>query len=429
MKKEAQVKKRYALLTVLCAFILSGCIINGFVKNESGQGVSDVTMTLSGPKSDSVTTDATGKYQFDDNQNWLPVGTYTVTPAKDGYRFSPSSQTVTITTRDYNGTDTAWPVNNVDFEANRGETTRLTYSDFFPHSHLQSQMAESWCQEVGKRTEGRVTVQYFAGGELLPYDEAYEGIVTGIIDVGTSAVAYTQDRFPVMGAIDLPFGYTSSLAATNAANALYAKLKPEEFDETQVMYFNAHGPGLIHTRNKAVTSLEDIRGLKIRSSGMSAEVMTALGATPVLLPITETYEALEKGVVDGFCYPTEVNQRLDLGEVVDYVIKEPAAAYTTNFFVVMNKAIWESLDAKDQAIITAINQEWAIKHAEAWDSSDKEGMAYFLSQEGNQVIELEATESARWKEAVAPLIDAYAEDLDAKGLDGQAVVDTLRGVE
>ena len=110
-------RKLYLLLTLLSALSLSACIINGYVKNENGQGASDVTMTLSGPKSETVTTDATGKFQFDDKHNWLPVGTYTVTPAKDGYRFFPSRRTVTITTRDYNGTDTAWPVNNVDFEA------------------------------------------------------------------------------------------------------------------------------------------------------------------------------------------------------------------------------------------------------------------------------------------------------------------------
>jgi len=304
--------------------------------------------------------------------------------------------------------------------------TTLTYSSFFPPTHIQSQLAESWCKEVENRTEGRVTVQYFAGQTLTKAKQTYDSIVDGIADVGTSALAYTKGRFPVMGAIDLPFGYPSGLTATNAANALYAKLAPEEFNETQVMYFNAHGPGLIHTRDKAAKSLDDLKGLKIRSTGMSAEVMKALGATPVPMPMPDTYQSLQKGVVDGSCYPVEANKGWKLGEVVDYMTNDLAAAYTTNFFVVMNKSKWESLDAKDQEIITAINKEWAVKHGEAWDSSDKEGMDFFLSQKGNEVVELDAKESARWKEAVAPLIDGYAKDLDAKGLDGKVVVETIR---
>jgi TRAP-type C4-dicarboxylate transport system substrate-binding protein len=305
--------------------------------------------------------------------------------------------------------------------------TTLTYSSFFPPTHIQSQLAEAWCQEVETRTEGRVTVQYFAGQTLTKAKQTYDSIVDGIADVGTSALAYTQGRFPVMGAIDLPFGYPSGVVATNAANALYAKFQPKEFEETQVMYFNAHGPGFVHTREKPAKSLDDLKGLKIRSTGMSADVMKALGATPVPMPMPDTYQSLQKGVVDGSCYPLEANKGWKLGEVVDYATQDLAAAYTTNFFVVMNKAKWDALDPKDQEIISAINTEWAVKHGEAWDSSDKEGLDFFLSQEGNEVIKLDEAESVRWGEAVAPLIENYAKDLDDKGLDGKAVVEIIRG--
>jgi TRAP-type C4-dicarboxylate transport system substrate-binding protein len=92
--------------------------------------------------------------------------------------------------------------------------TTLTYSSFFPPTHIQSQLAESWCKEVEKRTEGRVKVQYFAGQTLTKAKQTYDSIVDGIADVGTSALAYTKGRFPVMGAIDLPLGYPSGSAAT-----------------------------------------------------------------------------------------------------------------------------------------------------------------------------------------------------------------------
>lgn len=301
----------------------------------------------------------------------------------------------------------------------------LTYSNFFPPTHIQSQLSEAWCKEVEKRTEGRVKIQYFAGQTLTKANQTYDSVVDGIANIGTSALAYTRGRFPVISAIDLPFGYTSGVQATAAANALLEKMMPKEFSDTQVMYIHAHGPGMIHTRNKAVNKLEDLKGLKIRSTGTSAEVVKALGGTPVPMPMPDSYQSLQKGVVDGSAYPLEANKGWKLGEVVDYVTMAYPAAYTTTFFVVMNKESWNGLGKQDQEIIAQINREWAVKHGEAWDTSDKEGRVFFESQ-GNQVIDLNQAESKRWADAVSPLIEQYAADLDKQGLDGAKVIETIK---
>ena len=302
---------------------------------------------------------------------------------------------------------------------------RLTYSNFFPPTHIQSQLAESWCQEVEARTEGRVTVQYFSGQTLTQARATYESVMDGIADIGLSALAYTRGRFPVMSAIDLPFGYPSGRAATTVANELFEKFSPKEFDNTQVMYFHAHGPGFIHTKGKAVRKLEDLRGLKIRSTGMSAQVVEALGGAPVAMPMPESYQSLQLGVVDGGAYPWESNRGWRLGEVVDYVTCAYSASYTTVFFVVMNKSKWASIAPADQAIIAEINKEWAVKHGEAWDSSDMDGIRAFL-QEGNDMIGLDRAESTRWEKAVEPLIAGYIKDL--KEADGKAVEAAIREI-
>ncbi len=305
------------------------------------------------------------------------------------------------------------------------KNVKLTYSNFFPPTHIQSKLPEAWCKEVEKRTQGRVKVQYFAGQTLLKAKQTYDGVVDGIADIGTSVLAYTRGRFPVMSAVDLPFGYTSGEEATAVANALFNKFKPKEFDDTKLMYLHAHGPGFIHTRRKPVAKLEDLKGLKIRSTGMSAQVVKALGATPVPMPMPESYQSLQKGVVDGSAYPVEANKGWKLGEVTDFATCAYSAAYTTAFFVVMNKDKWNAIDPKDQAIIEQINKEWAVKHGKAWDTSDMAGMRFFI-QQGNSAIGLGKKESERWKKAVAPLIDDYAKKMDEKGIDGKAVIQTIR---
>lgn len=300
---------------------------------------------------------------------------------------------------------------------------KLTYSNFFPPTHIQSKLAEAWCKEVEKRTNGQVYVEYYPGGTLTKAAQCYDGVVTGLSDVGLSCLAYTRGRFPVMAAVDLPLGYTSGRVATKVVNEVYKKFMPKELMDTRVMYLHAHGPGLPHTRDKAVKTLEDMKGLKIRATGTSGKVAAALGATPVSMPMPETYQSLQKGVVDGSLYPWEANKGWKLGEVCHYCTAAFSSAYTTAFFVVMNKGKWESIPADLQQIIKEINAEWIVKHGDAWDASDREGIGYFLNQ-GGTVIGLDKKESEKWRAAVAPMLEEYVADMKKKGFaNAQEIVD------
>lgn len=293
----------------------------------------------------------------------------------------------------------------------------LTYSNFFPPTHIQSKLAEGWCKEVEKRTNGRVEIQYFPGQTLTKGRVCYDGVVNGISDIGLSVLAYTRGRFPVMEVVDLPLGYKNGREATAVVNEVYAKMQPKELADTQVMYLHAHGPGVLSTRKNAVRTLEDLKGLKIRSTGTSAKVVEALGGTAVAKPMPESYQLLEKGVVDGSMHPVESNKGWKLGEVVDYMTLSYPAGYTTSFFVVMNKQKWDALPDDVKTIIEEINKEWIGKTAEAWDASDEEGMA-FLKERGVEIIELPEAESARWAEAVKPVLTDYVEKTNKNGLPG-----------
>ena len=304
----------------------------------------------------------------------------------------------------------------------QADSVKLTYSNFFPPGHIQSRLAEAWCKEVEFRTNGEVVVEYYPGQTLTKARQVYDGVVEGLSDVGFSVLAYTRGRFPVMSAVDLPLGYTSGTVATKVVNAVYNKFQPKELMDTQVMYLHSHGPGLIHTKTKAVHKMEDMKGLKFRGHGTSALVVKALGGTPVPKPMPETYQMLQKGVVDGAVYPFEANKGWKLGEVTNYATADFSAAYTTSFFVVMNKDKWNSLSAKNQKIIAQINLEWIDKHAEAWDTSDAKGIVFFLNQ-GGQIIGLDGKEAERWKNAVAPIIEEYKAKMDADGMKGTEIVD------
>jgi TRAP-type C4-dicarboxylate transport system substrate-binding protein len=303
------------------------------------------------------------------------------------------------------------------------ETYNLTYSIFFPATHGQAKAGEAWAKEVEKRTQGRVKITVFPAGTLTPADQCYDGVVKGISDIGMSCFAYTRGRFPLMEALDLPMGYPNGKVATYVANDFYNLFKPKELDDVKVLYLHAHGPGLLHTI-KPVTKLWDMKGLKIRSTGLSSKVVTSLGGVPVAMPQGSTYESLQKGVVDGTIGPIEVLKGWKQGEVIKYTTNCSGIGYTTSMFVVMNKKKWDALPKDIQKIISDVNKEWIDVHAKTWDSLDEEGRAFTLSL-GNKIIPLSPAENLRWKKAVSPVITEFVTAADAKGLPGgKAVTET-----
>jgi TRAP-type C4-dicarboxylate transport system substrate-binding protein len=299
---------------------------------------------------------------------------------------------------------------------------KLTYSIFFPPTHVQAKAGEAWAKEIEKRTNGQVKITVFAGGTLTPADQCYDGVVKGVSDIGMSAFAYTRGRFPLMEALDLPLGYPSGLVATRVANDFLKATKPKVLEDVKVLYLHAHGPGLLHTK-KPVKTMEDLKGMKIRSTGFSAKVVEALGAVPVAMPQGATYESLQKGVVEGTIGPIEVLKGWKQAEVIKYTTDCRGIGYTTAFFVAMNLKKWNALPKDIQKTFEDVSREWIDVHGKAWDTSDADGRAFTLSL-GNQIIELTPKEAARWKKAVRPAINEYIKDTEAKGLKAKKAVKT-----
>ncbi len=300
----------------------------------------------------------------------------------------------------------------------------LRFSNFFPPSHKNSILMDEWSKEVTKRTNGRVEVRYYPGATLTPAAQTYDSVVQGVIDVGETVMGYTMGKFPLTEVLDYPIGYATGHLSTGLANAYFAKFKPKEFDDVKVMFFHGQGPGLIHSR-KPIAKLEDMKGMKLRSFGSNAELVKLLGGVPVAMTMGEAYDAVSKGVADGFLSPYEALEGWKLGEVIKYTTEDYATAYGATFIVAMNKAKWASISPADQKTIEQINQEWIEKQIKVWNDIDASGKEFSLKR-GNQSIKLSPEESARWVKAVEPLFTEYVNNMKAKGLPGADVLKFAR---
>lgn len=305
-----------------------------------------------------------------------------------------------------------------------GDAIQLSYSIFFPPAHGQCKAGEAWAKEIEKKTDGKVTINIYPGGTLLKAEDTYSGVVRGISDIGMSCFAYTRGRFPLMEAVDLPLGYPNGRVATRAANEFIKTMNPKELEEVKILYIHAHGPGLLHS-TKRIAALADLKGKKIRSTGLSSKVVTALGGIPVAMPQPETYEAVQKGVVDGTFGPIETLKGWKHAEVIKSTTDCRDVGYTTAMFVVMNRAKWNSLPEDVKKVFTEVSEEWIDEHGEAWDDLDDEGREY-TKKRGNEIVELASEESSKWVAAVEPIINNYIREAKSKGLPGDRAVAELK---
>jgi len=223
-----------------------------------------------------------------------------------------------------------------------------------------------------------------------------------------------------MEALDLPMGYPNGRVATRVANEFFKKFMPKELEGVKLLYIHAHGPGLLHTK-QPITTLEQLKGMKIRSTGLSAKVAEALGAVPVAMPQGQTYEALQKGVVEGTFAPIETLKGWKQADVIKSTTDCSGIGYTTAMFVVMNLKKWNSLPADVRKVMEEVSAQWIDIHGKVWDQLDREGRDYTLGL-GNKIVPLSAEENARWKKAVRPILDDYIKDVSAKGLPADKAV-------
>jgi TRAP-type C4-dicarboxylate transport system substrate-binding protein len=294
-------------------------------------------------------------------------------------------------------------------------TYKFKYNNFFPPTSLYSILAEMWIKEINKRTNGAVEIAYLPGASLTTSDKVYDGVVTGISDIGFSVVAYNVGRFPVTELIDMPQGYPSGYISTMVANDYYNKFKPAEFNDVHVLYFQATGPQVIFTTKTAVSKLEDLKGLVLRSTGVGAKIATVLGAQGYAAAQNQGYELMSKGVVQGSIAPREVLLGWKQGDVVNYVTECFDIGSVSNMYVVMNKEKWGALPADIQKVFTDVSLEWIKNHGMVSATYDKIGMDYFLAQPNRKEIFLSADESKRWIEKVQPLLNNTLLNIAAKG--------------
>ena len=294
------------------------------------------------------------------------------------------------------------------------DVIKLKFANYFPPTHMNAVMLGKYSEELNKKLAGKVEITQYAGGTLLSAPKMAAGVASGIADLGFSHCSYSRGRFPVMEVMELPLGFPSSWIATHVANDFYDKFKPKEWDSFHPLMFATSPPTVIQTLKKPVKTLDDLKGLKIRGTGRIGDIVKALGATPMPIEMTDLYEALRRGVIDGNLGNYEQLKGWKTGELLKYNTASWKVGSVFAFYVVMNKNKWNSLPADVQKVITEHTKDFLARWSVEWNNIDIEGREYFLKQ-GGQIIPISDAEQAKWAKAAEPVTADFKKDLIAKG--------------
>jgi TRAP-type C4-dicarboxylate transport system substrate-binding protein len=294
------------------------------------------------------------------------------------------------------------------------DVIKLKGANYLPVTHPMSLLSGWFCDEVKKRTNGQVEITYYPGGTLLNPVKMYDGVLTGITDLGFSHIQYTRGRFPVTEVFDLPLGLPSGWTATGVATDFFNKYKPKEWDDVHVLYLTTSGPIILQTISKPVKTLEDMKGLKIRAVGQMSDIIKALGGVPVPLQMPDVYDSLRRGVIEGVTVDLSTLKYWKFAEVTKYVTADWQLGTGITFYWVMSKSKWNALSPDIQKIFTEVASEAREKQGALWDQMDIEGRDLFTSK-GGQMIDLSDAEAQKWIKAVEPVMGDYKKSMVSKG--------------
>lgn len=309
----------------------------------------------------------------------------------------------------------------------------LKLHQFLPaQANVPKLILDVWADNVERDSGGRIKIDRFPSMQLGgAAPELMDQVIDGVADVVWTAVGYTPGRFPSTEVFELPFMVTDARAASSAFWQMYqTHMKDTEFKDVHMLGTWVHGPGVFHTADP-VTVPADLQGMKIRGASRMVNIMLeTLGAEPVGMPVPAIPEALSKGVIDGATIPWEVTGSLKVPELVEnHTEFEGAALYNITFVLVMNKGVYDGL-ADDLKAVIDKNSGLGFSVFAGGTQSDADGPARQVAVDlGNNIITVSAADAAaNWVPVVEPIYADWAADMQAKGIDGQALIAEARAL-
>lgn len=293
------------------------------------------------------------------------------------------------------------------------ETKTLIGASCFPlKSPLGKYGITSWAEKVEAMAGGKLKIRLHEPGEIVPATEVLDAVRKGVVDLGMNTPAWQKGEFPAGDLFyTLPggvFDFHDLLVWMYSEEGI--KLQNEMYKGAIVSIPLGLTPPEEIWSTKPIKTLEDFKGLKIRSAGLCMELWKALGASVVLLPTGEVIPALRRGLIDAveFGYPA-MDYTIGLHEVAKYLLNPPIHMGSNMFQLIVNPKVWEGLspDLKEimkNAAVAATIEGYAKAWVESMEAFEK------IKQAGVQMTKLSPEDQKKAREIAFKILEEKAKE-------------------
>ncbi len=312
------------------------------------------------------------------------------------------------------------------FVATQAESTTLKMAHWLPPIHHLTDDYTKWAASISAASGGTLTIKVDKSRLGKPPGQ-YDLAKNGVRDLAWCSAGYTPGRFPMLRAAEVPFATPNSVTGSPALYNWYTQngLDKQEFKDTKFITAFVHGPGLLHSK-KAIKTLEDLKGVKIRVGGGGVPIAKALGAVAVAMSATKAHESLQRGTTTAAFFPWEAMRGFRLMKLVKEHLIVPGGLYTTSFYVTMNLNSWNKLSAAHKKVMIKVGGAAGSKQiAGGWDLADTMSKKAVQNSKDHTIRTISPAEQERWGKKLDFVRQTWIKKANAKGHDGQKLLSQL----
>ena len=262
---------------------------------------------------------------------------------------------------------------------------------------------------VKQRTNGRLIIETYPAGALLPNEEIFPAVKRGMLEMGFVVPSYWKTEIPLSQVCALPYAFKNYWEVMYFYKKLgFEKMLADQIAKHGVLYWTDHALPVEIVTKTPINTLNDLKGKKIRTYGQFAKFFNELGAQPVSAPGPEIYTGLSTGVFQGAHWAAAVGaDSLALYEVCKYHMKPSISLGTEEGFFVGKKA-FDKLPKDIQAILQEIldNQFWIRTIEYAYH--EEETLGRVQEKLGVKVITLPEEDQKKMAQAAQKVWDEVA---------------------
>lgn len=282
-----------------------------------------------------------------------------------------------------------------------------------------------WGKELEAASNGKLKVTHFHSGSLGPANEHWDLVVKGLADVSWQITLLSAGVFPLTNAVTLPpTGIHSAEKMNSILWDLYQNNKyfKKEYQDAKVLFF-AGGPPQWYWANKPIKEMNDLKGLRIGSTGGPAiEAIKLHGGTPTFFLPMDMYLALQKGTLDGVAFIAEGVAAFKLGEIARFGCAIDLCTFPA--VVAMNHRFFKKLPRDLQKVVEDVSNKWSAKAGRIVDESNLHS-AEALKRAGVEIYEVSPAEKKVWWDALNPMLDGWIKTVNGLGMPGRKIMDEV----